>query len=107
MTSLPLTLSWMPHCWPQKQQCVFTSRSGSADVESRSPAMYERGGPNRRMMPTSSVGIVATSASLRLLRGLRAPERRLREPEERPPALRADLLVVLPAFHLVAEPELL
>src|SRR5581483_9642499 len=21
------TLSWMPHCWPQKQQCVFTSLS--------------------------------------------------------------------------------
>ena len=24
----PFTLSWMPHCWPQKQQWVFTSRSG-------------------------------------------------------------------------------
>ena len=29
MTLLCLTLSWMPHCTPQKQQCVFTSLSGS------------------------------------------------------------------------------
>ena len=25
----------MPHCWPQKQQCVLTSRSGSTLVDSR------------------------------------------------------------------------
>src|SRR5436305_11265691 len=29
MTRLSFTLSWIPHCCPQKQQCVLTSRSGS------------------------------------------------------------------------------
>src|SRR5947209_19731093 len=28
MTFSSLTLSWMPHCTPQKQQWVLTSRSG-------------------------------------------------------------------------------
>jgi hypothetical protein len=28
-TWLSFTLSWMPHCCPQKQQCVFTRRSAS------------------------------------------------------------------------------
>ena len=37
---LSLTLSWMPHCWPQKQQCVLTSRSGStAGRQARPPAI--------------------------------------------------------------------
>ena len=34
---LSLTLSWMPHCWPQKQQCVFTYLPGSTPVSSRVP----------------------------------------------------------------------
>ena len=29
ITYLSLTFSWIPHCCPQKQQCVRTSRSGS------------------------------------------------------------------------------
>ena len=40
MTWLSLTLSWMPHCWPQKQQWVLTSRSGSTPVSSRCPVWY-------------------------------------------------------------------
>jgi hypothetical protein len=39
MTSLSRTLSWIPHCCPQKQQCVFTNRSGSTLVESRQTGM--------------------------------------------------------------------
>src|SRR6187399_24544 len=46
ITVFPFTLSWMPHCWPQKQQCVLTRRSGSTDVSSRSPDWYARNGPN-------------------------------------------------------------
>src|SRR5919108_4791748 len=29
ITALSLTLSWIPHCTPQKQQCVLTRRSAS------------------------------------------------------------------------------
>jgi hypothetical protein len=36
-TSLSFTLSWMPHCWPQKQQWVFTSLSGSTAASTRGP----------------------------------------------------------------------
>ena len=40
-----LTLSWMPHCCPQKQQCVFTRRSGSTLVDRRMPVATDRCGP--------------------------------------------------------------
>jgi hypothetical protein len=45
ITSLSRTFSWMPHCWPQKQQCVLTSRSGSTLVDSRTPVIDDRCGP--------------------------------------------------------------
>ena len=64
MTSLSFTLSWMPHCWPQKQQCVLTSRSGSAEVDSRSPDMTARCGPNRSIVSLLLAGIVANRSSV-------------------------------------------
>ena len=48
ITWLSRTLSWMPHCWPQKQQCVFTSRSGGSPrllAASRPAACSSRCGP--------------------------------------------------------------
>src|SRR6187200_885932 len=98
MTWLSFTLNWMPHCWPQKQQCVFTSRSGSALVDRRAPVGADRCGPYRSMMRSSSTGIVAISLlldcgkPLGLAAGL--PGAALGEPEERAPAARADLLIV-------------
>src|ERR671910_136146 len=80
----------MPHCCPQKQQCVRTSRSGSTVVFRSS---------------MGRVAIVDDSIRQRVL-----PQRTLREAEERPAATRADLLVVIRSFtwlHLVAESELL
>src|SRR6516225_7646585 len=56
MTWLFFTLSWMPHCWPQKQQWVLTKRSGSADVSSLSPPEYPRCGPNCAMVESKLSG---------------------------------------------------
>src|SRR5690606_31040711 len=54
-----LTLSCMPHCWPQKQQCVFTRRSGSMPVSRRMPEEKERCGPKASMICSFSRGRVA------------------------------------------------
>src|SRR6187402_3880058 len=97
----------MPHCWPQKQQCVRTRRSGSTVVESRSPRIRARCGPNRSIMFSSSTGRVAIVAQPVVQRA--PPERTLCEPEQRAPAPRTDLLIVVRAFlrlHLIAESEL-
>src|SRR3954471_15502628 len=59
MTTLSFPLSWMPHCWPQKQQCVLTNFSGSDVVERLAPAMRDRCGPNWLMIFSSSTGRVA------------------------------------------------
>src|SRR5262249_47053395 len=104
-TVFPFTLSWMPHCWPQKQQWVLTSRSGSADVSSRSPDWYARSGPNF----ASSSGVAGGSVARRAALGrFRFPGRVLGEGEHLPPARRADALVVpaLLAWHLVVIPQL-
>src|SRR6476646_5981285 len=109
ITSLSRTLSWTPHCCPQKQQWVFTSRSGSALVERRAAVVPERCGPKRSMMFSSSAGILATALPFRRRahRQLFVPGAALREPEQRAAAFRANLLVVIgPAIHLVGEPEL-
>src|SRR6185312_2023638 len=99
MTSLWRTLSWMPHCWPQKQQWVLTSFSGSSLVVPRTLA--ERCGPKARMISSSSTGIVAMSGALR-------PARALRQAEDGAAASRADLLVVAGAAReLVAEAEVM
>ena len=103
----PCTLSWMPHCWPQKQQCVLTSFSGSSlGVE---PRVLARAGAGRtramivelvdgELRPWSARVSTARSAS---------PKRALRQAEERAPAARADLLVVVRRpSQLVAEAEL-
>ena len=65
ITSLSRTLSWMPHCWPQKQQCVLTRRSGSTLVDSRTPVIADRCGPKRSVICRSSTGIVATALLVR------------------------------------------
>src|SRR5262245_23558837 len=111
ITVLSRTFNCTPHCWPQKQQCVFTSRSGSALVESHRPAAGDRCGPKRSMMCSSSVGIVATvlQTSDFRLQTFCMPCPALRQPEQRAPAARADLLVVRGAafrIHLVRETEL-
>src|SRR5688572_16632837 len=91
MTTLSLTLSWMPHCWLQKQQWVLTSVSGSTSVARRSPVMRAQCGPNCRVILTSSTGTVAIR--LHPFRS-RCPEPSLCQPEQRPPAFGADLLVM-------------
>src|SRR5688500_5434447 len=100
----------MPHCWPQKQQWVLTSRSGSMLVDSRAPVIADRCGPKRSMMRTGSTGISATTATLPLVGTavhVLPPERALRQPEERAPAPGADLLIVPAARQLVPESKLL
>src|SRR6186713_1076755 len=116
MTSLSRTLSWMPHCCPQKQQCVFTRRSGSTLVEARAAVVPDKWGPNRPMIARSSAGSVAIRSALPLTRkcgrclhaGIQVclPQSSLRQAEEGPSALRADLLIVAAVGHLVREPEL-
>src|SRR5215467_285135 len=51
----------MPHCWPQKQQCVFTSFSpGPSDSRCHPPGgWYFRCGPNR-LASSSAFGALAT-----------------------------------------------
>src|SRR5262245_16022165 len=43
------TFNWMPHCWPQKQQWVLTSRSGGCVRSSPQPpgGVKARCGPKR------------------------------------------------------------
>src|SRR3954465_11592770 len=91
----------MPHCCPQKQQCVLTSRSGSTLVDRRIPVIAERCGPKRSMMRRGSAGISATNGHLHVpiftWHGVRvlSPQRSLRQAEEGAPALGADVLVVV------------
>src|SRR6516164_4447786 len=60
MTSLSFTFSWMPHCCPQKQQCVLTSRSGSTEESTRWPVGYPFNGPNL----ASNSGVRGGSAAI-------------------------------------------
>src|SRR6476661_5388348 len=111
ITSLSRTFSCTPHCWPQKQQCVLTSRSGSALVDSRRPAISERCGPNCSMIFSGSTGMVATTSPRRRRDALGqslAPCAALGKAEQRTAATRADLLIVLDgaSIDLVREPEL-
>src|SRR6516164_2740012 len=90
MTSLPFTFSWMPHCCPQKQQCVLTSRSGSTHESARWPVGYALNGPNL----ASSSGVRAGSAAIGSSLGRGVPQVPLREGEQLSPAGRTDVLVV-------------
>src|SRR5215831_9161412 len=90
MTSLSFTFSWMPHCCPQKQQCVLTSRSGSTEESARWPAGYAFNGPNLASSSGVRAGSVAIGSSLE--RGV--PQVPLREGEQLAPAGRTDVLVV-------------
>src|SRR5512133_2738954 len=104
ITSLSRTLSCSPHCCPQKQQCVFTSLSGSTLVDRRWPAITDRCGPKRWIVSYGSTGSRAMSVLVPrgeplvergdpVLEGA-APRRPLGEAEQRAAAARADLLVV-------------
>src|SRR5436190_6734921 len=110
ITSLSRTFSWTPHCWPQKQQCVLTSRSGSTLVDSRTPLIADRCGPNCSMIFSGLTGIVATISprvDRDAPRQVLAPGARLRKAEQRTAATGADLLIVLVALiHLVRKPKL-
>src|SRR5262245_38130755 len=100
----------MPHCCPQKQQCVLTRRSGSALVDRRNPDIADRWGPNRSMIFSGSAGSVAPVSpfgSRRTVGRPTAPCAALRQSEQRSPAARADLLVVFGTLlHLVRKPQL-
>src|SRR6188474_3195441 len=96
----------MPHCCPQKQQCVFTSRSGSTLVDRRTRVIGDRCGPNRAMMGRGSTGTSATLATLPLVEVL-LPQRSLRQTEHCAAALGTDVLVVTAARQLVAKAEFL
>src|SRR5215469_9611983 len=49
----------MPHCWPQKQQCVFTSRSSSDSWVQPPGGVYFKVGPNLSFN-ASGLGALAT-----------------------------------------------
>src|SRR5215475_1346567 len=59
MTWLSFTSSLMPHCWPQKQQCVSTILSGTTPGSSRTPVDLERCGPKCRVMSCGEAAKVA------------------------------------------------
>src|SRR5262245_38285036 len=90
MTSFSFTFSWMPHCCPQKQQCVLTSRSGSTEESARWPVGYAFNGPNL----ASSSGVRGGSRAIGPSRERGVPQVPLREGEQLSPAGRTDVLVV-------------
>src|SRR6185295_639839 len=57
-TWFSFTLSWMPHCTPQKQQCVLTSLSASA------AAPQPPGGVSARCGPYCSINCSTVCGSL-------------------------------------------
>src|SRR4026208_486949 len=98
----------MPHCCPQKQQWVLTRRSGSTLVERRTPVIDDRCGPKRSIIRSGPTGTSATAGTLPPPRAsacrVPPPQRPLRQAEERPATLRADLLVVPAVRKLITEP---
>src|SRR6266536_6118593 len=62
-TWLLRTLSWMPHCWPQKQQWVLTSFSGASCCHPPG-GTYWRCGPYRSASDSSDCGGLAMAGSL-------------------------------------------
>src|SRR3954447_7293614 len=85
MTRLSLTLRLIPHCWPQKQQCVGTTLSGSTPVSARIPSMRLRCGPHALARASSDLGSVAIAF----------PKPSLRDGEHRAAAGGADALIVM------------
>src|ERR1044071_6595238 len=84
----------MPHCWPQRQQCVGTILSGTAPVSARSPSIRLRCGPQTFARTSSDLGSVAMAF----------PEPPLRDGDHRAPAGGADALIVVgPEFVSIAE----
>src|SRR5262249_8445326 len=85
----------MPHCCPQKQQCVFTSRSGSTAALTRCPPGYMRSGPNAVSSSCVSGGSAAIGAPS-VVSGRR--QGALGQRQHLTPAGGADVLIV-PAAH--------
>src|SRR4051812_44131175 len=117
----------MPHCCPQKQQCVFTSFSVSAPASARIPCAYARCGPKRSITFELSVGTVAMHvcsrsfvnhlsiiphlphapdiyhertlrSSFRLQNSSPSPHPSLRHRQHLPATCRADMLIVAHAL---------
>src|SRR6516164_6831082 len=87
-TRFSFTLSWMPHCTPQNEQCVFTSRSGCA-AASQPPAGASAGcGPYSSMRDERSAGSLAIALDSFDGYALRASQ-------PPPPAARAEVEVEL------------
>src|SRR5262249_50494964 len=129
-TRSSLTLRYMPHCWPQKQQCVGTRRSGCTPVSSSEPVTYASDGPNGSVCVFSGMEIAPVLLAERALTEtgigmsggrrlpvaalddeaapLAPPELPLRQGGQGAPARRADPLVVPDrrVGALVPEPEL-
>src|SRR5256885_15894040 len=85
MTRLSLTLRLIPHCWPQKQQCVGTTLSGSTPLSARIPSMRLRCGPHALARASSDLGSVAIAF----------PKPSLRDGKHRAAAGGTDALVVV------------
>src|SRR6516225_9104514 len=92
-TWLSLTLSWMPHCTPQKQQWVLTVLSASAAAPQPPAGVSLRCGPYCAISASSVTGSLATPARLLHHAGLG---------EAQPPALarRAQIDLQADAGHL-------
>src|SRR5688572_27324069 len=101
MTRLSLTFRLIPHCCPQKQQCVGTILSGSASVSKRGASIRLRCGPQTSDRTSCSLGNVAISADPQwcVFAGTRvaAPDLALCDGQHRAPAGGADALIVLDA----------
>src|SRR6516225_865309 len=107
LTSLSRTFNCTPHCCPQKQQCVFTNRSGSVLVESRKPVIVDRCGPYASMIFSGSAGRIATTSPLGgAFAQSVAPGLALCQAEQRASASRADLLIMIGALHVVRKAQL-
>src|SRR5690349_21550715 len=93
------TFNWMPHCWPQKQQWVWTRRSGACVRSSPQPpgGVNDGCGPKRSTSAASGSGGLATRAPLDLELG---------GGERRPLAGRTEILPRLAFRRLVIEAEL-
>src|SRR5262249_31604059 len=98
-TILPsFTCSSRPHCWPQKQQCVRTTRSGAPTGVHPPGGTSWQCGPKRSTRLSSGAGSLATSRFL--------PQRARRERQQSAAARRTDVLIVTCRLELVVNVEL-
>src|SRR6185369_12384126 len=91
-------------CWPQKQQCVFTSRSGSPIALQPPGGTWFTCGPNCSTSAETSAGSFAIDPSGKSSpRG--GPQAVLVQGQVPAAAGGADILVVGPVRELVLDPE--